>query len=129
MSCIKDGAFQPVAIPPPPTHFENSLRSSPLLEVGDSRKKIVDDIVKELCKPIYWRVAVNPIIRRAVIAALFTSILFSITPSGLFASVAFCLMLLVSTSLIVLGIFELEILIIGAALDLINSLKISKTIR
>jgi hypothetical protein len=42
MSCIKDGAFQPVAIPPPPTHFENSLRSSPLLEVGDSRKKIVD---------------------------------------------------------------------------------------
>jgi hypothetical protein len=42
MSCIKDGAFQPVAIPPPPTHFENSLRSSPFLEVGDSRKKIVD---------------------------------------------------------------------------------------
>jgi hypothetical protein len=85
-----------------------------------------DDIVKELCKPIYWRIAVNPIIRRAVIAALFTSVLLSINPSGLFALIAFNLMLLISTSLIVLGIFELEILIIGAVLDLVDSLKILK---
>lgn len=39
MSSIEDGALQPVAIPPPPTRSENSLRSSLLIEVGDSREK------------------------------------------------------------------------------------------
>lgn len=43
MSCIKDWASPPVAIPPPSTHSKSSLRSFSFLEKGDSREVSVED--------------------------------------------------------------------------------------
>lgn len=83
----------------------------------------LDDVVQDLCKPIVWRLAVNPHIQRMAAGILFLSILFSIEPKGLFALISFNVMAIICLQFIIFGWFVIVIQILGSILDLIDSIK------
>lgn len=82
----------------------------------------LNDIENNLCKPLILRLGAHQAIQQMAGCILFSSILLSVEPKGLFGLVSFNLIGAICLQFIALGFFTIVIQILGAILDLIDSI-------
>jgi hypothetical protein len=77
----------------------------------------LEDVQKAYMKPLWWRVAVHPVIRQGITYAI-VLVFLNVTPSAIFPAFSWFLILPIST-----GFITFLYLLFGSIADFINSIK------